>query len=66
MKSIDKYFNIGAGIICGTFALVGLAIAIAGWIMPDFCLELRIGATIFGFGFLFLPCVLIIYMLMEK
>lgn len=62
MTKLDKYFNICVTVVSALFALTGLVITIAGWIVPDFDIEYRIGFTIFGFGFLFVPCLLIIYM----
>ena len=65
METSDKIFKVGASVIVMAFAILGLALSIAAWIMSEWQIELKIGATIFGFGFLFVPGLLILYMLWE-
>ena len=66
MNKIDKWFNICATIVCAFFALTGIAITIAAWIIPMFYVEVRIAATIFGMGFLFTIAVMIMYLTWSK
>ena len=56
----NKLFRIIATIITAIFIIVGIAITIAGWIIPNWMLELRIAMTIFGVGFLAMPNALIL------
>lgn len=65
MKTSDKIFKAGVSIILLIFAVLGLALSVSAWLMTGWQIELRIAATIFGFGFLFVPCLLIMYMLWE-
>lgn len=66
MNKIDKYFNIVATIVCALFALIGIAITIAAWIVPNFFFEIRVAATIFGMGFLFAVSVMLMYLIWSK
>ena len=58
----DKIFRIVATILTVIFALTGIAITIAGWIVPNWVIELRIAATLFGIVFLTIPNILILIM----
>lgn len=58
----DKIFRIVVTILTVIFALTGIAIAIAGWIVPNWVIELRVAATLFGIAFLTIPNILILIM----
>ena len=56
----NKLFRIIGTILTAIFILIGIAITIAGWIIPNWVIELRLATTIFGVGFLTMPNALIL------
>jgi hypothetical protein len=56
----NKLFRIIATILSSIFILIGIAITIAAWMIPNWVFELRLAATIFGVGFLTMPNALIL------
>ena len=65
MSTSEKIFKIGATIATIIFIMLGIAITISAWLVPNWVIELRIVATIFGSGFLAVPNILILYMVWE-
>ena len=58
----NKVFRIIVTIITAIFIILGIAIAIAGWIVPNWVIELRVAATLFGIVFLTVPNALVLIM----
>lgn len=56
----NKLFRIIATILTAIFILVGIAITIAAWTIPNWVFELRLAMTIFGVGFLAMPNALVL------
>lgn len=58
----NKLFRIITTILTSIFILLGIAITIAAWIIPNWVFEMRLAFTIFGIGFLAVPNALILIM----
>ena len=58
----NKVFRIIVTILTAIFIILGIAIAIAGWIVPNWVIELRVAATLFGVVFLTVPNALVLIM----
>lgn len=56
----NKLFRIIGTILTLIFILIGIAITIAAWMIPNWIFEMRLAATIFGVGFLGVPNALIL------